>query len=383
MTPQKRTGIVIDPRYADHCMGPAQLECPERVWAIHALLQEPEWQGALHEVAPRRAEKSELLRVHSPEYIQKLEATEGKDNVYLDPDTSTSPLSHETALLAAGGLCRSIEMVHAGLLDNAFALVRPPGHHAERAAAKGFCLYNNVAIGARYARQTLGLKRILIVDWDVHHGNGTQHCFEDDPSVLFFSIHRSFLYPGGGSVREIGKRDGKGFTVNVPLLPGFGDGEYVALFEKLLKPIALEFKPDLILVSAGFDIHVNDPLGGMRVTPKGFAAMTRSILDIADACCGGKAVMSLEGGYGLEGLRDSVREVLREMAGKQFTDKLAAMQTASHRKIAVTLWRVKRVHGKYWKNLTSPSASDASDTPPSIGERFRSSIDRLVAYFKS
>ena len=184
-------------------------------------------------------------------------------------------------------------------------------------------------------------------------------------------------------MREVGKREGKGFTVNVPLLPGFGDGEYVVLFEKLLRPIALEFRPDVILVSAGFDIHVNDPLGGMRVTPKGFAAMTRSILDMADACCGGKMILSLEGGYDLEGLKDSVREVLREMAGMTFTDKQAVMQTASAKKVGVTLWRVKRIHGKYWNNLTVPSAGEATDTPPPFRERFRASVDRLLAYFRS
>jgi acetoin utilization deacetylase AcuC-like enzyme len=162
-------------------------------------------------------------------------------------------------------------------LDNAFALVRPPGHHAERAKAGGFCLYNNVAVGVRYAQQSLGLRRILMADWDLHHGNGTQHCFEEDPSVLFFSIHRSFFYPGSGGFSEAGKGGGRGTTVNIPLLPGFGDGEYVALFEKILKPIAFEFKPDFILVSAGFNIHFKDIAGGMRVTPEGFSGMTRSI----------------------------------------------------------------------------------------------------------
>lgn len=383
MKPQKRTGIVIDPRYADHCMGPNQLECPERLEAVGSVLDDPELRGRLHEVVPRKAEKNELLRVHSADYILKLEDTAGKPSVYLDPDTSTSPLSHETALLAAGGLCRSIEMVHAGLLDNAFALVRPPGHHAEQSAAKGFCIYNNVAIGARHARQRLNLDRVLIVDWDLHHGNGTQHCFEDDPSVLFFSIHRAFLYPGGGGVRSVGKGTGKGFTVNVPLLPGFGDGEYVVLFEELLRPIAMEFKPDIILVSAGFDIHFSDPVGGMQVTPKGFAAMTRSILDLADVCCNGRIVMTLEGGYDLKGLRDSVREVLKEMAGIQHTDKLKIMETADRRKLAVTIWRVCRAHQPYWKSLNLKSLGGRVAVSPSIGDRVRHKMDQLVAYLKS
>ena len=201
-----------------------------------------------------------------------------------------------------------------------YALVRPPDTMPKGTRPAGFCLYNNVAIAAHYARNKLGLARILVVDWDLHHGNGTQHCFEDDPSVLFFSTHQAFTYPHSGSLREIGKGRGKGYTVNIPLLPGFGDGDYLVLFERLLKPIALEFEPDLILVSAGFDIHFNDPLGGMKVTPSGFAGMTRVLLDIAAQCCRGKLVMTLEGGYNLEALRDSVREVLKEM-GRSADDR--------------------------------------------------------------
>jgi acetoin utilization deacetylase AcuC-like enzyme len=260
---KKRTGILKDPRYAGHCMGPDEPECPERLDVLNALLLEPDLEGCFTDISPRMADKDELARVHSADYIRRLDATSEHASVYLDEDTRTSPLSNQVAQLAAGGLCRAIEEVHAGRVDNAFALVRPPGHHAERGAARGFCLYNNVAIAARYAQSKLGLARILVVDWDLHHGNGTQHCFEDDPSVLFFSTHQAFTYPYSGRLRETGKGKGKGYTVNVPLLPGFGDGDYLVLFERLLKPIALEFKPDMILVSAGFVIHFNDPLGGM------------------------------------------------------------------------------------------------------------------------
>jgi acetoin utilization deacetylase AcuC-like enzyme len=382
MNPTRRTGIVTDPRYAGHCMGEDQPECPQRLAVLYAMLDEPDLRDRFQEIVPGRAAREDLLRVHSPDYIRRLEATQGEDSVYLDPDTRTSPLSHEAALLAAGGLCRAIAEVHSGRLENAFALVRPPGHHAERAAAKGFCLYNNVAVGAGYAQHTLGLERILVVDWDLHHGNGTQHCFEEDPSVLFFSTHRSFFYPGGGGLREVGKGRGKGFTVNVPLLPGFGDGEYVSLFEKILKPIALAFSPDFILVSAGFDIHFDDPMGGMRVTPQGFAAMTRSVLDIAAACCGGKVVMTLEGGYDLEGLRDSVREVLKEMAGLQVTDKGAAMATADRKKVDYTIWRIRRVHKRYWPCLAGIPSRDAAAIP-SVLDRVKEGLLRVAAYFNS
>jgi acetoin utilization deacetylase AcuC-like enzyme len=381
MIARKRTGIVRDPRYAGHCMEKNHPECPERLDVIYTMLDTFESRGLFLEITPRRAEKDELLRVHSPNHVRRLEATEGK-RVYLDPDTITSPLSHEAALLASGGLCLAVEQVEKGLLDNAFALVRPPGHHAERDKTKGFCLYNNVAIAARYAQHTLGLARILIVDWDLHHGNGTQHCFEDNPSVLFFSVHRSFFYPGSGSLREVGKGPGKGYTVNIPLLPGFGDGDYLTLFEKILKPIALEFVPDFILVSAGFDIHYQDPLGGMQVTPKGFAAMTRSILQIAEHCCKGKVVMALEGGYDLEGLKDSVREVLIELADIQFTDPLEIMATADRKKMSMVLWRVKRAYKRYWKNLDTDSDSGLEKTPPLL-DRMKECLSQMLMYMKN
>ncbi|WP_372683474.1 histone deacetylase [Desulfosarcina sp.] len=379
---KKRTGILKDPRYTGHCMGPDELECPERLDVLYTLLQEPDLSGCFTDISPRMAEKDELQRVHSAEYISRLEATSGRGSVYLDEDTRTSAHSNEVAQLAAGGLCRAIEAVHAGWVDNAFALIRPPGHHAERTAAKGFCLYNNVAIAAHYAQSKLGLARILVVDWDLHHGNGTQHCFEDDPSVLFFSTHQAFTYPHSGSLREIGKNKGKGYTVNVPLLPGFGDGDYLVIYERLLKPIALAFRPDMVLVSAGFDIHFNDPIGGMKVTPAGFAGLTRILLDIAEACCGGKLVMTLEGGYHLEALRDSVREVLKEMTGRRTTEIQSAIASANPKKTAYILWRVKQVHQKYWKNLAVSSTGDPTAVPSRM-DRFRGTLSRWIAYFKS
>ena len=373
----RRTGIVIDPRHAGHCMGPDDPECPARLDVLIDLLREPELQGEWVEIALAMAEREDLARVHAEAHIDHLASTAGKPATYLDEDTLTAPLSNEVAQLAAGGLCQAIAAVHAGQVANAFALIRPPGHHAERTRAKGFCLYNNVAVAARYAQNKLGLGRILIVDWDLHHGNGTQHCFEDDPTVLFVSIHQAFTYPHSGSLREIGKGPGKGYTVNVPLLAGFGDGEYLTLFKQLIEPIALAFRPDLVLVSAGFDIHADDPLGKMKVTPAGFAGMTRVLMGIADICCGGKLVMTLEGGYHLEALKDSVRCVLMEMTGRQTTDIQSLTASVDSRKIAYVLWRVRRALRRYWPCLDQA----AGDFSLPIMERMKGDMARWISFF--
>ena len=267
-------------------------------------------------------------------------------------------------------------------MANAFALVRPPGHHAEPKASGGYCIYNNVAIGARYAQRTLKLSRVLIVDWDLHHGNGTQDCFANDPSVLFFSTHQRFIYPHTGRLREVGKGRGRGYTINVPLLPGFGDGDFLHLFEALLRPVALAFAPDLILVSAGFDIHAGDPLGGMCVTPQGFAALTRLLMKISEECCQGRLVMSLEGGYDLAALAQSVRAVLRELSGLEHTDRVPILATAERQKCAAVIWRVRRRHGRHWPCLLS-APGDQSDRPPSWAKRCRSRLARARVYFST
>ena len=346
-----KTGIVRDERYINHRPGAGHPESHHRLEVIYAMLEKPDMKGLFREVPVRQAEINELTLVHLPEYVRMVASTAGKNFSQLDPDTTTSSGSYEAALLAAGGLCQAISMVVSGELDNAFALVRPPGHHAEADRGMGFCLFNNVAVGARYAQEALNLKRILIIDWDLHHGNGTQHSFEEDPSILYFSTHQYPYYPGTGANNEVGRGKGEGFTVNIPLSMGYGDGEYTAIFEKILKPVALEFNPDLILVSAGFDIHENDPLGGMRVTSKGFAALTASIMDIARTCCGGKMVLTLEGGYDLTGLRDSVKAVLRELAGLSETDHEGIASQANQDALDRAVNRVIKVHGAYWKHL--------------------------------
>ncbi|MBW1764466.1 MAG: histone deacetylase [Deltaproteobacteria bacterium] len=346
-----KTGVVRDKRYLDHNMGELHPESPARLEGIYDMLEDIDMKGNFIDVPSIYAQRDELLYIHSPEYIDLLAETSGKDNTYLDPDTQTSAGSYEAALLAAGGLCEAISLVHSKGLNNAFALVRPPGHHAEQNRAMGFCLFNNVAIGAAYARKKLGLDRILVIDWDLHHGNGTQHSFYDDPSVLYISTHQYPHYPGTGAYNEFGSGRGEGFTLNVPLSMGYGDSEFIDIFERLIRPVTCEYQPEMILVSAGFDTHTDDPLGGMKVTPHGFAGMTRSIMNMATDCCDGKVVMTLEGGYNIQGLKDSVKIVLKELAGLSKTDISNLSAEADDRMVDRAVGPVTEIHKRYWQNL--------------------------------
>ena len=349
-----RTGIVKDNRYMDHIMDPGHPESPERLRVIYKILEEPEMEKILEEVKPRPATREELETNHTLTYIDLVASTEGKPYYRLDMDTSTCAKSYEAALWAVGGLLELIKAVMEGKLNNGFALVRPPGHHAERDRAMGFCLFNNVAIGAYYALKNYSLDRILLVDWDVHHGNGTQNSFYEDPKVLYFSTHRyGFFYPGTGSATEVGKDKGLGFTVNVPLSTGVSDSEYGNIFEKILKPIALEYQPQLVLVSAGFDIHHDDPLGGMEVTERGFARMTQILMEVAEATAQGRMVITLEGGYDVQGEGRSVKEVLKELAQVSPPDKKDPLEKekANYPRIERFIQQIKEVQKRYWKTL--------------------------------
>jgi len=349
-----RTGVVKDRRYLEHVMDPGHPESPERLREIYQGIEEEEMKGrVLAKVKPRAATREELEMVHSPGYIDLIASTAGKPYVRLDGDTSTCEKSYETALLAAGGFLELIKVVMQGKLDNGFALVRPPGHNAERDRAMGFCLFNNVAIGAHYALKNFPLQKILIVDWDVHHGNGTQNSFYEDPRVLYFSTHRYAFYPGTGAVTEVGRGRGEGFTVNVPLSPGAGDTEYGIIFEKILKPVALEYQPQLILVSAGFDTHYNDPLGGMEVTERGFARMTQILMEIAAATTEGKLAFTLEGGYNVAAERRSVKAVIEELSQGLPLDKtdLVEEEKAKYPEMEKFLLQLKGIQKRYWKNL--------------------------------
>ena len=302
-----RVGLVLDPVFADHDTGPGHPECPERIRAVIRRLTDAGIAGRCVWVEPEEIDEVSIALVHDPAYVRWSGERCASGPGFLDTDdTYAGPASPRIARLAAGSLVALAGRVAGGELARGFAAVRPPGHHAERGYAMGFCLYNNVAIAARRLQRDHGIERVLIVDWDVHHGNGTQHLFEDDPSVLYVSVHQWPLYPGTGAATERGKGPGVGFTRNLPLPPGSGDGPFLAALSDTLVADAERFRPEFVLVSAGFDAHVADPLAGLTVTTAAFEDATRILCDIADRHADGRLVSVLEGGYDLDALAESV-----------------------------------------------------------------------------
>jgi len=339
-----KTGIVKDWQYMEHNMGAFHPESPRRIEAIYRMI-EKEISFPLAEIKPRPATEKEIQLVHSPSYVQAIKDTSGKERVVLDPDTATSTRSYEIALLAAGGLLEAVDQIMERKIKNGFALVRPPGHHAENARAMGFCLFNNVAIGAEYLIKKHSLKRILVVDWDLHHGNGTQHSFQKRNDVLYFSTHQFPHYPGTGYWDETGTEEGEGFTVNVPLAPGKTDMDYLCIFQKILSPITNAFKPEFILVSAGFDIYLNDPLGGMLVSEQGFGAMTWELMSLAHQLCQDRLLFTLEGGYDLQGLQLGIKNVLLQLRGEGKKPESEAKESSS---LQEELAPILQTQKKYW-----------------------------------
>jgi acetoin utilization deacetylase AcuC-like enzyme len=322
-----RTGLLTDPRFRAHVAPYEHPERPERLAAIEARFEADGLRAACRGVAAREATDEELLAVHTPRLISEIDATAHSPFSQLDPDTYTSAQSARAARLAAGGLVDLTREVLAGELANGFALLRPPGHHAEADRAMGFCLFNNVAVAAKAAQNIFATRaaqesaarkkeftkpdttalRVLIVDWDVHHGNGSQNTFWDDPSVLYFSTHQYPFYPGTGAIGETGGPHAQGRTINVPWPGGRGDADYLAAFDRVLIPAARKFEPDLVIVSAGFDAARGDLLGEQRISPEGYAAMTARLSQLA----GGRLVLALEGGYTLEAIAASAAACLR------------------------------------------------------------------------
>jgi acetoin utilization deacetylase AcuC-like enzyme len=310
-----KTAYIYDPLFLNHDTGSRHPERSQRVSAAHALLSSQDWFSTLHQMETRPAEEQWVSTVHDAGYIERVKAACETGERRIDsPDVTISKASYDVALNGAGSILQLADQLMAGNVDNGFAMVRPPGHHAEQAEAMGFCLFNNVAIAARYLQQKYELEKILILDWDVHHGNGTQHTFEQDPTVFYISLHQFPHYPGTGTLSEIGIGKGQGATLNCPMTPGLGDDAYREAFEEKILPQAKAFNPDAILLSAGFDAHSSDPLGSINLQASSYAWMTRAVMELADKCCNGRILSILEGGYDLNALSESVTEHVRVLS---------------------------------------------------------------------
>jgi len=297
------TGLLLDPVYQRHKTGSGHPECPERYSAVTRALEEAGLARTLPRVAARAANEDDLLLCHHRPYLQivKHDIARGA-RVLSTGDTPLSESSFDVAVMAVGGVLAGVDAVFHKKVRNAFIAVRPPGHHATPARGMGFCLFNNIAIGARYAIKAHGAERVLIADWDVHHGNGTQDTFYEDPSVFFFSTHQYPWYPGTGAAGETGSGAGAGTTMNCPFPAGAGRAELLGAVKNRLLPAANAFKPDLVMISAGFDSRRGDPLGRFLLKDDDFAEMTSLLMEVADKHCAGRVVSVLEGGYDLSGL---------------------------------------------------------------------------------
>jgi len=307
-----RPGLVLDPVFETHDTGPGHPERSARLQAVRAAVDTAGLLSRFQPVALESADDSLLELAHDAEHVRRVDAAFARGERLLDSmDTVIGSESARVARLAAGSLAALCRRTARGELTRGFAAIRPPGHHAERDLAMGFCLFNNVAIAARYLREREGVERVLIVDWDVHHGNGTQHILEEDGSVFYFSLHQSPLYPGTGARDERGRGSGEGATLNCPLPPGTGDAGFLGALRDDLVPAADRFRPEFVLLSAGFDAHHADPLAQLEVSTAAYGEATRILLDLARRHSGGRLVSALEGGYDLDALASSVVEHLR------------------------------------------------------------------------
>jgi acetoin utilization deacetylase AcuC-like enzyme len=335
--------LFTSPIFADHLTPPGHPERVERFEVMQAVAAEFRKKGIAVE-EPRPATDEEIGRVHAAEHISLIKETAGRA-VALDADTFTSPKTYEAVRMAAGAAVSAVEHVlNSGAGARAFALVRPPGHHAEHSRAMGFCFFNSIAIAAAYARAR-GLGRVAIVDFDVHHGNGTQWKFYDDPAVMFISSHQYPYYPGTGAANDVGSGAGTGFTVNLPLSAGATDADYEVAYSRIALPVLEQFRPELVLISAGFDAHMDDPLAGMRVTSAYFGRLTKAIADIADATSQGRVVAVTEGGYDLAGLASSLRASIGALVDERASHETPAGPTPRGE---ATIKAVTPHLAKYW-----------------------------------
>lgn len=339
------TALIYHPMYLEHDTG----DHPETAARLTETLRLLEKTGLLQKlslVRPEPASLDHIAAVHTAAHIRTIRRLDSQGGGWIDGDTVMSPASYEAALLAAGGVVAGVDTVLSGQAGNAFALVRPPGHHATSDRSMGFCIFNNIAVAASHVIHSRGLERVLIVDYDVHHGNGTQDIFYQDQKVLYFSAHEYPFYPGTGLVGERGQGPGKGFTVNVPLPAGCGDEEYLQVFHEVLGPVARRFRPQLILVSAGFDTHWGDPIGQMQVSVDGFAKMGDFLNGLAAELCDGRLAYTLEGGYNLEAMAQSVRAIVEALLGLPVSpDPVGPPRRRVHPNIEPVLAAVRSAHG--------------------------------------
>ncbi|MDP8223282.1 MAG: histone deacetylase [Candidatus Lernaella stagnicola] len=345
-----KTGFVRHPLYLEHIIDDYHPESPERLRSIYAMVDR-DFADRLTAVEPRDATSEELGWIHDQAYIDLVASTEGRC-VRLDPDTGTSPKSYRAALLSTGGLLAAVDAIFDGQVEHVFTATRPPGHHAEANRSSGFCLFNNVAVATEYAIRRHGAKRVMIYDWDLHHGNGTQHSFEDTDQVLYVSTHQYPYFPGTGNFTEIGRGAGRHYTVNVPLSHGFGDGDFLQIMKRIIQPLAREFQPDFVVVSAGYDTYEHDPLGAMALTVEGYGALAKHMLDIARECCDGRLLLVLEGGYNLDGLTQGVRHTLDALITGEANAAVLNAEPLREEAVDTVIRRVIAEHRTHWKTLS-------------------------------
>lgn len=337
------TSIMTDPRYNAHT-NPNHVERAQRLEAIEKAINASGLREQLHALPAREASEDELTAVHQPSYIDSIRRFGEQGGGELDPDTYMTSASWEAATWAAGGTTHLLETVINGESNNGFALVRPPGHHATASRAMGFCLINNIAVAARQAITRMGLERVAIVDYDVHHGNGTQDIFYQDPNILYISSHAYPFYPGTGTVDEIGTNEGQGTTLNLPLPLGLGDKGYQRAFEQVVIPALHQWKPQAILVSAGYDAHWNDPIGHMILSVSGYAQMTKMLFDAAAEICNGRIIFVLEGGYNLASLGHCVVSTLQVLSGQELDEDPLGVITAPEPEVSGIINTIRKNH---------------------------------------
>jgi len=345
-------GVASDDRFTQHLENVFHLENAKRYEAIRSVLEDPSLSGKLERIAPRPATPAELAWVHTPDYIERVAQTAGRPLTSFDLDTQTTAKSFETACLAAGAVFNLVEAIWSGRVQRGFAAVRPPGHHAEPDRGMGFCLFNNTALGARYLQRHHGLKRIMVVDIDAHHGNGTQAVFYDTDDVLCVSIHQFPGFPGTGKLGEVGRGKGEGFTVNVPLRKGHGDGDFLCILHFLVRPLARAYQPEIILVPCGFDLWTHDRLAEMRVSSEGYGLITAMLADMAAEVCSGRIAFVMEGGYSAEGIRECGLKVLQSLCrpSPSNLETLQKIEGADPSKLGA-LKKAIEIQRKYWDVL--------------------------------